>query len=145
MKNITIGKNAEIRAQGRRSNGNCKPIICLNTGEVYVSLTDAAEALGVSEPNISHVLQGRQKTCKGKRFCAITDIKNHLDEFATNMREINNKANAYDEIIYQQQAAQRAEEEFEKRKNNCAKLREKLEREIALMNAAELQLCNLQA
>lgn len=45
-----------------------KKIICIETGEIFESVKEASESLGIRASNISHVLKGRQKTAKGFRF-----------------------------------------------------------------------------
>lgn len=41
-----------------------KPVICVETGERWKSVTEAAEALGVAETTVSAALNGRQKTVR---------------------------------------------------------------------------------
>lgn len=45
-----------------------KPVICLETGVRYKSITQAAEELGVHRTAISQVLKGKAKTCGGHKF-----------------------------------------------------------------------------
>lgn len=42
-----------------------KPIICIETGEIYLSITEAADKHGVTIGAISRVLRGKSKTCCG--------------------------------------------------------------------------------
>lgn len=48
--------------------GNWKPVICLETGEVFPSLKAAAEAIGANPCGVSAVLKNRQSTCRGFHF-----------------------------------------------------------------------------
>ncbi len=92
---IVIQKKAVIDSAGNRTNGNCKAVMCIDTGEVFNSGADAAEHYGINQANMSAVCRGNQKTAKGLRFCYINDINLHLDTIAKAI----NKANAYDLLI----------------------------------------------
>lgn len=133
MTNITIQQRSEINAQGQKRNANATPVMCIDTGEIFASTIDAAKHLGVTESNVSHVLCGRQNTCKGKRFCRVSDITAHLEEISANMRERENKVQAYNTIMAERQA--KAE-----RQNQIAKLTEKLERRKEICKRIENEL-----
>ncbi len=45
-----------------------KPIVCLETGEVYESVSAAAEKLGIPQSNLSSVCNGHRQTCGGNHF-----------------------------------------------------------------------------
>lgn len=45
-----------------------KPVICLETGKVYESVSAAAEALKVPQSNLSSVCNGHRQTCGGFHF-----------------------------------------------------------------------------
>lgn len=45
-----------------------RPVRCIDTGEEFESMTDAAIKTGTHQGNISHVIQGRRKTANGFRF-----------------------------------------------------------------------------
>lgn len=47
---------------------NYKRVLCLETGDVFNSVKDAAAAFGVPRTSISNVLTGRAKTAAGLRF-----------------------------------------------------------------------------
>lgn len=49
-------------------NSNKKPVINLNTGEVYESVSEAARQVGVTWGAIKSVCAGTNKSCKGFRF-----------------------------------------------------------------------------
>ena len=141
---ITVQNTSEVNAKGKQRNANAKPVFCIDTGEVYASMTDAAEAVGVSLPSMTQTISGKSKTCKGKRYCLVRDITEHIAEISECMRARENKINAYDEIMFRQQAQQRAMENYEKHKAACEKLAEKLENEKSLLAKAEAELSNLQ-
>ena len=133
MKNITITKPATAQAIGTRSNGNCKPVLCITTGEIFASATDAAEKFGVSLCVVAHAASGRIRTVKGKRFCYIKDVMQHLEEIAENTRIREEKLAEYDKIVN----ADKRKQELEQRKARLAAAREKLEKEAALIAAEE--------
>ena len=99
MKNITITKQANAQAIGNRTNGNCKPVICITTGAIYASATDAAEKIGVSQATLCLAASGKIKTCKGKRYCYVNHVMQHLDEICENTRVREEKVAAYDKIV----------------------------------------------
>ena len=85
---IVINNKATVNANGKLNSGNCKPVICLDTGEVYTSVTDAAEKNGTRLCNMSQVVCGKIKTTGGKRFCLLSELNEHLDEMSTNMQTL---------------------------------------------------------
>ena len=62
---------AEKRRRGyvQTNEGHKKRVICGETGEVFESVKQAAETIGINPSNISAVLKGRQETAKGFHFC----------------------------------------------------------------------------
>ncbi len=51
-----------------------KPVICLETGETFDSLTSAGKTLGINSGGIYYVCEGRNKQAKGMHF-KYADIK----------------------------------------------------------------------
>lgn len=97
---ITVQNSSEIKnVQGESRNGNVKPVFCIDTGEVFASVTDAAIAANANPSTMSWCLTQRQKTCKGKRYCYLSKVTEHLDEISESMRERETKVKAYDELI----------------------------------------------
>lgn len=139
---INIQKASNLKAQGVRTNGNCKPVFCITTGEVYASSIDAAKAIGVQPSTLSWAIS-RGSKCQGKKFCFIANVIAHLDEIAECNRIRENKVMAYDAINARKEAMRKATEDYEKRKANCELLRQKLEKELALMTEAEKHLNTL--
>ena len=139
MKSITITKQANAQAIGYRSNGNCKPVYCITTGEVYASATDAAEKLGVSLAVLAHAASGKLKTAKGKRFCYIQHIMQHLEEIASNTKAREEKVAAYDKIVGKQQR----KAELEARKSKLAIMQAKMEKEAMLIAQEEAALAEV--
>lgn len=87
-KTINIQDKANIQAEGKLNSRHCKPIICLETGEVFTSVTDAAEKTRCSAPNLSSHLTGKGcRTIKGKHFCYLSRATENLDVIVTRLRE----------------------------------------------------------
>ena len=69
---ITVHNPTTVTASGARRTGNCHPVICIDTGAIYSSSYDAAEAIGATQSMLSHVLTGRCERTKGLRFCKVS-------------------------------------------------------------------------
>lgn len=139
---INIQKATNVTAIGVQRNANAKPVFCITDGSVYASVTDAAEKNGVTVGMISTAISGKTKTCKGKRFCFISEVMNHLEEISTNINARNEKAAAYDAMIAEQNAKREAQANLAKHQANIEALRLKLEREMALMQEAQALCAN---
>ena len=94
-KEITIQRKAIIRGKGKSCNGNTNAVLCITTGDVLTSCTDAANHADVTPGHMSNVCRGNSHSAKGKRYCYVKDINEHLDEVAESIR----KANMYDEFM----------------------------------------------
>jgi len=47
---------------------NFKPIVCIETGEIFPSIKEAAEKMGITPGFLTNVLKGRKQTAKGCHF-----------------------------------------------------------------------------
>lgn len=54
-----------------------KPIICLDTGEIYDSAADAARTLNICPTQINRCTLGKSKTANGLRFAKLSDYQNN--------------------------------------------------------------------
>ena len=143
MKNIiNISTNTTIKASGIHTNGNCKAVICIDTGEVFTSITDAAEKHGVALCSISNVCRGATKTCKGKRYAYLSKANEYLPQMAEQLSEMETlraKANAYDMLMLEQKAKEEAEakrqEAIRKAKEDHAKAITKAREKTARLEA----------
>lgn len=143
---ITISNKSEIKnAKGELNSKKCKPVICITTGEVYTSATDAAEANETNVWSMSRACNGKQKTLNKKRFCYLADVSEHLEEMTTYLHgmhersaEMEKKAAAYDAIMAEREAERKAKEAHEA---EVAKIEAKLsnQREIRARIEAELK------
>lgn len=134
---INIQKASNVTVVGHHNHKNCKPVYCIDTGEIFASTIDAAEANNVGHPTMSSVLNGKTKTCNGKRFCFVCKIMEHLEEITEANRVRAKKIAAYDAMIAEQNAKKEAEENLAKHKAKCEELRARLEKEMQLLNEAE--------
>ena len=149
-KTINIQNKAIINGIGNLNNRKCKPVICIDTGEVYTSATDAAEAVGVHYTMMSAVCLGKVKTCKGKHYCYLSEATENLDAIVTRLRKVSTmEADAQKWREYQAREEKRqadiakAEEKLARRKEICERLRAELQRAIEHMNETEDELNNL--
>lgn len=134
-----------INVEGHRTHKNCKAVYCITTGEVYASVSDAAEANGVTPTALGWALSGRSKSCKGKRFCFINQIVEHLDEIAENNRTREAKVTAYNTIVEKQDKIRKAQAKVDKHKSKVDELQAKLDDAKRLMAEAESELNELKA
>lgn len=128
MKQINIQHEANIDAKGNLNSKHCKAVVCLETGDVYSSATDAAEATGVTLSNMSCHLTGRTRSVKGKHFCYLSRVSESLNVIVTRLREtaaIESDAKKWQAYQAEQEAARKAEE---KRLDNIRKAEERVAR-----------------
>lgn len=148
---ITIHEKATATAQGNKKNGNCKPVLCIDTGEIFASVYDAADKLNVTASSMSCAITGKTKTCKGKHFCFVSKVSEHMDEITKRIRDnadIAAKAARWDALIAEKEASRKALSDAEalvnkktaEYENMLAKAREMLaELQDARENLADLQ------
>ena len=128
MKTINIHNEANIKANGEHTKKNAKAVICIETGEVYVSATDAAEKIGVHPSAVSLVCLGKSQTCKGKHYCYLSRVTENLDSIVTRLREtaaVEEDAKRWQAYQAEQEEKRKAEE---KRQAEIAKADAKVER-----------------
>ena len=158
MTTLNIHNETTIKAKGTHTMRNNKPVICVDTGEVFASITDAAEHLGVRSTNISKVVTGVYKTCKGMRFCLLSRATENLDILTGQIRTLNadaEDARKWREYQAEQEAIRKAEEDriraeqerlaaIERAKAERAerkrKLEERLERRKRIIERQEAEL-----
>ena len=133
-----------INVEGNRNHKNCKAVYCITTGEVYASVLDAAEKNGVSKSAMSWAISGHSKTCKGKRFCLVHQIVEHLDEIAENSRAREAKVVAHDAMIAKQNAIRKLKNRIADRNKRVDDLEEQISNERALIADDECELRKLE-
>lgn len=152
MKKINIHDKADIHAEGNLNTKHCKPVICVDTGEVFTSMTDAAEAAGVSVGNMSCHLTGRYRTVKGKHYCYLSKVTESLDTIVTRLRETSSMeadAQKWREYQAEQEKLRKHQEEQRKAKEQhdaqVAKAKAKVERCSEICKRIEAQLTEAEA
>jgi hypothetical protein len=115
MKKTTINmqNEANIKAEGKYTSGHCKPIICLETGEVFTSVQDAADKIGAHASNLSSHLTGKKRTFNGKHYCYLSRVNESLDAIVTRLREtaaVEEDAKKWQAYQAEQEAIRQAEE-----------------------------------
>ena len=106
-----IKKEASVEVIGSCTRSNRKRVLCIDTGEIFASVTDAAKYFNVSVSVISSICLGKKgfRTVLGKRFCYIgggSNTDDHLEEIVKKIKkneevdpEIRIKAEKYDKIV----------------------------------------------
>lgn len=127
-KTINMQHEANIQAEGELSGRKCKSVICLETGEVFSSITDAAEKENLHPAGLSACLVGKQRTFGGKHWCYLSRVNESLDAIVTRLREANADVEAAQKwrAYEAEQEAKRIAEQ--KRQDAIAKAKEKVER-----------------
>lgn len=145
MKKINIQNEANIKAKGEHTQKSAKPVICIDTGDVYASTTDAAESAGVHVTTMSAVCLGKIRTANGKRYCYLSRVTESLDSIVTRLREtaaVEEDAKRWQAYQTEQEAIRKAEE---KRIAEERKAEEKRQAEIAKLMSKHANLnakCN---
>ena len=145
-KTINIQNEANIKAEGKLSSRHCKPIICIDNGKVFTSITDAIEYADCHFTHMYRHLKGDVRSVKGKHFCYLSRVNESLDAIVTRLREtssIEEDAKKWQAYQAEQEAIRKAEEERleairraeEKRLEEERKAKEKREKEIAKADA----------
>lgn len=112
-KTVNIQNYANINAKGEVNSRHCKPVICLETGDVFTSVADAAKAIGCYGPDMSSHLTGKKRAIKGKHFCYLSRATESLDMIVTRLRETSSMeedARKWRAYQAEQEAIRKAEE-----------------------------------
>ena len=129
-KTINIQNYADINAEGKLNSRQCKPVICLETGDVYTSVTDAANAIGCRGNELSSHLTGKRRSIKGKHFCYLSRAMESLDVIVARLRKtsvMEDDAAKWRAYQAEQEAIRKAEE---KRIEDERKAKEKHQADI---------------
>ena len=132
MSKVFITKEALVNAKGNLNTAKTKPVICIDTGEIYTSCTDAAKANNVHFAAMSNACLGKQKTANGKRFCYVVDLPTHLEALSNSLQSKTNRLEEYGDVIAEREAKENAEKlrklEEEKKQELIAKAKAKYAR-----------------
>ncbi len=148
---MTLNVNNKVELNG--AIGECtsklrKPVICIETGEVFASCKDAAQTMEVHWTHMSACCLGKVRSVKGKHFCYVSKTSENLDVLTTFIRTQNARMAQLEAdaaigraIREEQEAKQKAEEQrlktIEDAKQAVAKANETLERRKRMMERKE--------
>ena len=127
---INIQHEANIKAEGKLHSKKCRPVICIDTGDTFTSVTDAAEYAECTTSTMVVHLQGKTRQVKGKHYCYLSSVKENLDPILTRLREtaaVEDAAKKWMAYEAEQEAIRAAEA---KRAEEERKAREELEAKI---------------
>ena len=139
---INIQKNATIEVHGTHTAKNHKPIFCITEFKAYASVTDAANAIGVKVSTLSHALTRKHHSCRGLKFCFVSEMAEYFEEIAEAGRKFIEKANAYDIIVAEKEKLRKAKEDKEKHEAKLVELRKAIEEETRLLAEANTIIAN---
>lgn len=138
---ITIQNEARLDVLGHRINRNCKSVTVKELNKSFDSLTETAEALGVSVHAVSSALCGRTGTVAGYHVYLTSEAKEHMEEQQDYNRamlaayeELKKEMEPYLKWKKEQELARKEEEE---RKQKLEKLEEKLARRKRIVDRKE--------
>ena len=140
---INIQNASTIKVTGTHINGNSKAVFCITTGEFFGSLSDAAHHIKASLGTMCCAMKHRNGVFKGKKWCYVSEINEHLDEIATDIRANIEKALAYDAMMAKMEEIKKAdaiyaehEATIENLRKQIDELNNKLLQEIVLASEA---------
>ena len=141
---INIQKCSNVTVVGHHNHKNCKAVYCIDTGEVYASVLDAANANGIGQSPMSSALTGKTKTCCGKRFCFVSKMMEHLEEITEANRIRAAKVAEYDALIAKENKKQEIKKRIQERKLRLEEIETQVEKEFELLQNDELALRELE-
>lgn len=156
---IIINGTTTVYAEGNHARRAFKPVMCIEDGKMFASVTDAATYYGVSGATISNVCKGKQRSLNGKHLIYVTNAMEKINDIATFIRgtedrylEVRTKAKAYDAITAEKNAKQALKDNIMSHKANItnidaeiARLIAEREKETVLLEEAKLDLKELLA
>ena len=141
---INIQKCSNVTVNGTHKARHCKAVYNITTGEMYASVLDAANALGVSQGSVSAAIcDDKNRTCKGMRLCFVAKMMEHLEEINEANRIRIAKVAAYDADEKRRNALAAAEADVQKWEAKIAELQDELARAESNLNLAKYDLMEL--
>jgi septal ring factor EnvC (AmiA/AmiB activator) len=125
---INIQKSSNIKVNGTHINGNSKAVFCITTGEFFGSLSDAAHHIKASVGTMCCAMKHRKGVFKGMKWCYVSEINEHLDELATDIRANIEKALAYDALMAKINAIKAEETILAQHEAKIAELRDAIKK-----------------
>lgn len=140
MKTINMQNEANVKAQGVHAQKNHKPVVVIETGEVFVSMTDAAAHLETTVDAVSNACRGVQRTVKGYHVCLLSRVTENFDAIVTRLREtaaVEADAKKWQTYQAEQEAIRIVKEKHDA---EVAKAKEKVARRQAIRDRIAAQL-----
>ena len=132
---INIQNEANVNATGMHVHGRSISVVCIDTGDVFVSIIDAAENADTNKAYLATCLRNADDgvcVIKGKRYCYLHRLMESSDMVLSQLREKSSEAEdarKWREYQAEQEAIRMAEQ---KRKDDIAKAEAHLERRKAI-------------
>ena len=147
---INIQNASTIKVHGTHIHGNSKEVFCITTATFFASLKDAAHSVKGSIGTMSCAMKHRNGVYKGMKWCYVSEIYEHLDEIATDIRANIEKALAYDALMAKKEEIKKEEERKAKHeaaiediRKQIDELNNKLLTEIYLASEATERINNM--
>lgn len=151
MTTLKIQDEANIQSEGKKRNRNAKPVFCIETGEVYNSVADAAEANGVFPQNMGAHLRGARPHIHKKHFAFVSKANENLGSIMTHIRvtsekyaELEFKAKAYDAIMAEQHAKEKKQQRLDILIDKREKANERIMRDTKRVADIDAEIKSLQ-
>ena len=152
---MTIQINSPVNLDnviGTRTHKLCKRVVCLDTGEVFASVSDAAESAGVSQSFMSAHCLGRTRTCKGKHYAYVSHTSENFEALTARLRSMSAEMADYLAWKAERDATRKANEErqrlmarLEQRRKSYENAQTRAQRALERMQEAERELNELTA
>lgn len=128
MKEIMISNEATIKAEGKLNSKHCKPVVAIKVDgsefKIFSSIQDAAEKLNINANYISTCMND-ERPCKGWNFVPLRKILSVVDTMADIMNRNTMDAQKWRAQEAEKERIRKAEE---KRQNDIAKLKAKVDK-----------------
>lgn len=90
---VNIQNEANVNAEGEHAHGRSIPVVCIDTGDVFISIIDAAENADTNKTYMANRLRN-DDVCviKGKRYCYLSRLMESSDMILSQLREKSSEA-----------------------------------------------------
>ena len=113
---IIIHNKATMKATGIHTKCNNKPVICIDNGNRYASVTDAAKAAGVHPVTMSCHLHGKTSRCADLRWSFMAHVTENADAILDELSKANAKLAAQESEMAEYRAWKLEQEKIRKAK-----------------------------
>lgn len=140
---ITIQKCSNVTVIGKHINKNCKATYDIDDARFYASVSDLADALGVTTSAVSAALAKEDAVCCGHRICFVSELLEKFDAINEVNRIRAEKAAAYDAENERRNAIAKAEADVQKCVEQVEDMRNQLSNAETALNHAKARLYEL--